>query len=298
MRNTKAYFAVVIAMLIWAFSFIWSKQALSTYDPLSVLSLRLLLASLLLFIIGFLTGRLNKIMRTDWKLFLVLSFWEPFLYFIGENYGLQRVSPTVASVMMASIPIFLPLVAWFSTREKITLTKTSGTILSFLGVFLVIINEKMELVADIWGILLLLMAVFSTLGYSVLVNKLAHKYNAYTIVSYQSLFGLLAFIPLFFTFEFHKTWETGFIWEAISPIIYLAVFGSSVAFILFTYSIKILGITRSGIFTNIIPVFTAFFSFAFYGERLLGINYLGIIIVVLGLYIAQLKFKKNTSVPL
>lgn len=276
-------------MFFWALSFLWSKSALEIYNPLTILSFRLILASVLLMGFSKLIGKLNKIEKGDWKYILLLSFFEPFLYFIGETYGLRLVSPTIAAVIIATIPLFLPYVAWYFFKERITKYKIYGTLLSFLGVILVIVNTNMELNADFWGVMLLMLAVFSAIGYTAVLNKLSHKYNSFTIVSYQSLFGFIGFAPLFIFIEWPTFSETGFVWEGIQPIILLAIFGSIIAFVLFTHSIKMLGVTRSGVFTNGIPVITSIFSFILLGERLFTLNYIGILIVVCGLFLSQIK---------
>lgn len=281
-------------MTFWAFSFIWSKNALGIYGPLSILSGRLIIASAVLFSFSKIIGKLNKIDKSDYRYLILLSFFEPFLYFIGETFGLQRVSPTVAAVMIATIPLFLPYVAFYFFQEKITKFKITGTVLSFIGVILVIVNNDMKLNADIWGILMLLLAVFAAIGYTAVLKNLSHKYNAFTIVSWQSLLGLIGFLPLLIIFEFEDSASTGIVWDGIRPILFLAIFGSIFAFVLFTHSIKILGVTKSGVFSNGIPVLTSFFSFIFLGERLLGINYMGIIVVVFGLFLSQLNYKKGT----
>jgi drug/metabolite transporter (DMT)-like permease len=291
MKNFWAYIAVIFSMLFWAFSFIWSKGALEFYGPLTILSSRLILASVLLMSFSKLIGKLNKIDKSDYKYLILLSFFEPFLYFIGETFGLQRVSPTIAAVMIATIPLFLPYAAWYFFQERITKYKVFGTLLSFIGVLLVIVNNDMQLNADIWGILLLLLAVFSAIGYTAVLKNLSHKYNSFTIVSWQSLLGLIGFFPLFLLFELQETSSAGFVWDGFLPIIFLAIFGSILAFVLFTHSIKVLGVTRSGVFSNGIPVLTSLFSFILFGEVLLGINYMGIGIVVLGLFISQSNSK-------
>jgi len=293
MKTIKAYIAVVLSMGFWAFSFIWSKEALEYYGPLTILSSRLILASISLFSLSSLIGKLNKIEKSDFKYLFLLSFFEPFLYFIGETFGLDRVSPTIAAVMIATIPLFLPYAAWYYFKEKITKFKVFGTILSFVGVILVIINYEMQLNADIWGILLLLLAVFAAIGYTAVLKNLSHKYNSFTIVSWQSLLGLIGFLPLFFMFEYKDFSSIGLVWGGYRPIIFLAIFGSIAAFVLFTHSIKVLGITRSGVFSNGIPVLTSLFSFIFLGERLLGINYAGIVIVILGLFLSQIPEKAS-----
>lgn len=296
MRNFLAYVSVIASMIFWSFSFIWSKEALEVYGPLTILFFRLSLASAALLIFSKVIGKLNKIEKGDWKYFFLLSFFEPFLYFIGETYGLDLVSPTIAAVLIATIPLFLPFVAWYYFKESITPFKVYGTLLSFVGVLLVVINTNMSLNADVFGILLLLLAVFSAVAYTAILNKLSHKYNAFSIVAWQSALALIGFGPLFYFLEWPDLKETGLIWEGVRPILFLGLFASIFAFVFFTQSIKELGVTRSGVFTNAIPVFTSIFSFFILGEKLLSINYIGILVVVAGLFLSQIKVKQKNTI--
>ena len=290
-NNWKAYVAVIAAMVFWSLSFIWSKQALESYGPLTVVFSRLVLASVALLSVSKIFGKLNAIAKKDWKFFLLLSLFEPFLYFIGETFGLQRVSSTIASVIVSTIPLFLPIVGYYILNEKFTFFKVLGTVLSFVGVVLVIVDYNMDLNADFWGVLLLFIAVFSGVAYTTLVHRLSDKYNSFTIVGWQSVIGVFSFMPLFVFFEMEETIQIGFIWEGILPILKLGLFASIFAFVLYTYSIKELGVTKAGVFSNVIPVFVSIISFFLFSERLLIINYIGILVVVGGLYVSQIKRK-------
>ncbi|MCK5776198.1 MAG: DMT family transporter [Bacteroidales bacterium] len=289
MNNSKAYISVIGAMIFWSLSFIWSKQALETYGPLTILFSRLVLASVALLSVSKIFGKLNKIAKEDWKYLLLLSLFEPFLYFIGETYGLQRVSPTIAAVIISTIPLFLPIVGFYFLNEKLTIFKVSGTLLSFIGVILVMLNYNMELKADAVGVLLLFLAVFSGVAYTTLVHRLSNKYNSFTIVGWQSAIGAISFMPLFMLIEMDEAAQIGIVWESVWPIIKLGLFASIFAFVLYTYSIKELGITKAGVFSNVIPVFVSIISFFLFSERLLVLNYIGILVVVGGLFISQVK---------
>lgn len=295
MHNSQwgAYVSVSIAMLIWALSFIWSKEALLVYSPLFVLPCRLLVAALILFVFGKFSGRLKAVDKADYKWLFALAFFEPFLYFIGENYGLQRVSPTIAAVIIATIPLFLPFVARLFFKERISRFQGIGITVSFVGVTMVLVNEQMKFSADIVGVLLLLLAVFAALGYTSVLRRITRKYNPLTIVAWQSLIAGIAFLPLFFIFSYRQTITTGYHAEGIKSIVLLAIFGSSIAFIAYTQAVRMLGITKAGVFANMIPVFTALFSFFMMDEKLLRINYIGIALVIGGLFLSQLSLKKH-----
>jgi drug/metabolite transporter (DMT)-like permease len=77
--------------------------------------------------------------------------------------------------------------------------------------------------------------------------------------------------------------------ESLIPLLKLAVFASSLAFLFYTYSVQKLGAVKANIFTNLIPVLTAFFSFVFFKENLLLHNIIGIFIVISGLILSQIN---------
>jgi drug/metabolite transporter (DMT)-like permease len=78
-------------------------------------------------------------------------------------------------------------------------------------------------------------------------------------------------------------------WEVIVPLLNLGVFASTFAFIFFTYAIKNLGITRANIFTNAIPVLTAIFAYFILGESITTVKMIGILVVIFGLFLSQLR---------
>ncbi len=285
----KIYSAVTISTLLWGISFVWSKKALSVYSPFTIITFRLIISGFLLCSIGFISKQLKKInSKTFFKLFL-LAFCEPFSYFIGESYGLTYVSPTVASIVISTIPLFSTFFAYLIFNERFSFYNFSGIIMSIAGVSMAIIKEDFSLKAPFTGILFLFLSVFSATAYSVIIVKIPKDINIYTIITYQGVIGSVLLLPLFLIFDYDKFIETGFVWDAIIPIIELAVFASSLAFMLFTYAIRHLGIVRTNTFANIIPVFTAIFSFILLDEHFSILNILGILVVIVGLLVAQRK---------
>jgi drug/metabolite transporter (DMT)-like permease len=79
------------------------------------------------------------------------------------------------------------------------------------------------------------------------------------------------------------------------PIIELSVFASCGAFIFFAFSVRNIGITRANVFTNFIPVFTAVFSFFLLGDKLTIQNILGMMLVIGGVYMAQINGRQKET---
>lgn len=260
---------------------------------MTVVLIRLSLSAAIMFVVSKVIGKLQAVKKSDLGLLILLSFFEPFLYFLGESFGLKYVSPTVAAVIVATIPLFSPFAAWYFYKEKLSWTNFTGLLVSFFGCSLVVFDLSSGLAASPLGIALEFVAVLSTIGYAVVLKRMATSYNGFTIIAYQNLFGAFMFLPFWGVFEAKEALATPFSAEAFSAIIKLAVFASILAFIFFTYSIRKIGINKSNMFINVIPVFVAIFSFFVLDETINSQKITGITVVILGLFMAQFKRKKR-----
>jgi len=290
-HNTNRYFAIIAAMLLWSLSFIWSKLAFNTYSPFTVLFFRLFIAAISLLIVSKAFGLLQKIKKEDYKILLLLSFFEPFLYFIGENFGLQYVSSSTASVLISTIPLFMPIVGFFFFKEAIRLNNILGVSISFVGVLFVVINKDFTVVGELIGFVFLFIAVLAALAYTIIVKRITYKYNAFTIVTWQNIIASFAFLPLFLFFDFNEFKNIGIFTNDFIYIIVLAILASNSAFLLYTYSFKYFKISQIGLFTNLIPIFTIMISLFIFDEQVDLVKYIGIGLVILGLYISEYKKK-------
>jgi drug/metabolite transporter (DMT)-like permease len=289
------YLAVILAMIFWSFSFVWVKEVYRFYGPLTTVLFRLIIASVLLLTFAVATGKMVKIERKDLGAFVLLAFFEPCLYFMGESFGLLFVSSTIGAVIIATIPLFSPLAASRFHGEKTSLRTFLGILLSFFGVSIVVFDSSFNLTASPLGIALEFLAVVSAIFYTVVLKKLAVKYNPTAIITYQNLLGIIYFLPLWLIFEFRDFTSIPFNFTAFAGILKLSVFASCIAFIFYAHSVKRLGINSVNIFINIIPVFTALFAWYILGDPLTIRKFVGIAVVISGLLLAQVKLKKSTE---
>ncbi len=289
MKIIRTYGSIILATLFWAFSFIWFKIANETYGPLTIIYCRLIISVVLLSLFLYLTGRFEKIRKKDWKFFLLMSFFEPFLYFIGESIGLTFVSSTTASVIIATIPIFAAVGGWILYKERLKLINYAGIALSLTGVIIFVLDRSGALRLDPRGLALLFLAVVSASGYTLILKKLAGNYHPIYIVNVQNIIGAILFLPVILIFELDSFTNFVFNSRSFIAIVELAVFGSCAAFILFGFAVRKLGVTRANVFSNLIPVFTAIFAFIILKDRFSIQNIIGMIIVITGLFLSQWK---------
>ncbi len=276
-------------MIFWSFSFIWFKIANETYQPLTIVFIRLVIAVILVSFYLWLTKGFMKIKKEDRKLFLLLAVMEPFLYFLGESYGLTYVSATVGSVIISTIPVIATVGAWLIFRERLKAINYAGIILSFIGVVIFLINKDGSLSFNMRGLALLFLAVFSAVGYNLTLSRLVGTYSPVFIVLVQNIIGTVLFLPVFLITGLGNFLNTPFIFKSFLPVLELSVFASCGAFILFAYSVRYMGITKANVFTNFIPVFTALFAFVLLGDKLSVQNITGMLVVIAGIFMSQIN---------
>lgn len=284
------YVMAVLAMLFWGASFVWYKQAVVFYGPLTIVFFRLLFSTIVLLLTTHkVKGNIHK---GDGKLFILLGLFEPFFYFLGESFGLLYLSATVGAIIISTIPLLTPIFSYFFLHERVTKLGLIGLFVSFAGVILVV-TENYEGFVTFKGFLLMMFAVVSAIGYGIVVRKLADRYSVFTIVKKQNYVGMLLFFPLFLGFEGKTFLTIQPQLEAIIPIIFLALFASTLAFIFNTLIIRKLGLINATVFANLIPVFTATISYFLLKEAFGVQKITGIVIVIAGLFVSQIPLIRN-----
>jgi len=295
MKKVTIHTAALLAMFFWGISFILSKQVFEQYTPLTTIFFRLIISFVFLFGIILVSRKWERIDRKDAWLFFVSSIFNPFLYFIGENYGLHQVSASITAFIIATIPLFTPFIAFKVFGEKLSRMNILGLLFAFIGILLIIFNPDLSMNASLEGILLLFLAVFSAVIYTVFLKKLSFKYRATTIIGWQNLIGAAYFLPLFLFFDFEEVATIEPHLKVISSLLMLGVFASSLAFVMFTYVIKYIGISKANIYTNLVPVFTGITAFIVLEEHFTLINLMGMAIIILGVTLSQIERKKQIA---
>ncbi len=288
MKLWFTYLKATLAMLFWSLTFVWFKIAFRSYRPYEITFLRLALAAGLLFAVIWLGKKRESIRGRDYLHLMLVAFCEPFMYFIGEANGMQYVSSTLGSLIISTIPIFSALAAWLILKEKISVSLILGLIISTGGVAVMSLGSD-DLSATLKGVLFLLVAVFAGMFYGITVRNLTLRYTALTIVAWQSLFGLLYFTPLFLYYDGSHFFSMQQDSLGLITIAAMSIFASVGAFMLYTGVIRDLGVIKSNVFTNLIPVFTVILAYFVLGDTLSLLGAGGLTLTIIGLMLSQYK---------
>lgn len=289
-------------MLCWAGAGIAVKEALVVFSPLTLIVLRFTIGIVLMLLVGLLfRGHevlgLQRVDKRDIPLFVLGGLFQPFLYFIFETYTYQSfASPTIAEAMLSTQPIMAPILAFIILREKVTRNNVVGILLSTVGMLLLLlVGANNFALGNPWGVLLAIVTVSMSVGYTIILRRIPTRYSSLSIVFYVQLVALVLFYAVWGVFDRQSLQDTIAPLSAdLSPVIavgYLAVFASVTAFILFCYTVRQIGVTRANVFNNVRPVFTALLMWVIFDEQLPIWKWVGIIVIVIGLFISQKQRK-------
>ncbi|HSW61011.1 MAG TPA: DMT family transporter [bacterium] len=296
MSQIKIYLFALISMTFWALSFVWYKDAFLSYGPITIIFFRLILSVTLLLMITKIFKKNLRLERNDYKYMALLSFFEPFCYFLGEGFGMQYVSPTTGAIIISTIPLITPFVLMLmNLKETIHFKNFIGMVISFAGIILVVTSDNASFSASLKGISLLFVAVISAIFFSIILKKVGNRYNSMVIVFWQNIFSLFYFLPLFLTLELESFLSSSHEPAAYFAIIKLGTFPSTISFILFIPVVTYLGASKANAFANLIPVITAIFSYFYLGEQFLPLKALGVATVIGGLFFSQMRFIKTKT---
>ena len=305
--NRTQYLAVsalIVSMIIWSVSGIAIKQALTVLPPFTMIVLRFVPSVLLMLIIGLICRKselfgLQKMDIKDLPLFLIAGTCQPFLYYLLETFTYDALdSPTIAETLLSTSPLLSPIFAAVLLRERVTKYNIFGIIISTVGVFaLTLIGAADYSIGNKWGVLLAFAAVSAAVIDSIMMRKVPMKYSSLSFIFYAQLISLIYFIPIWiwreaFTVDWTMLMANSQLPTALWSVAYLTVFASVIAFILFCFALRQIGVTQANAFNDIRPAFTALWMFLFFGEHLPLAKWIGMGLIIFGLFICQKQEKK------
>ena len=301
--------ALIVSMIIWSVSGIAIKHALAVLPPFTMIVMRFVPSVLLMLIIGLVRRKhsLFCLQRLEWRdvpLFLIAGFCQPFLYYLLETYAYDALnSPTIAETLLSTSPLLSPIFAAVLLRERVTKYNILGILISTAGVFaLMLAGSTNYSIGSYWGIPLAFAAVSAAVIDSIMMRKAPLKYSSLSFVFYTQLVSLCFFVPIWFFKEGPSAiLDLRFqisnieVQTALWCVGYLTVFASVTAFILFCYALRQIGVTQANAFNNIRPAFTALWMFLFFGEHLPLAKWIGMGLIIFGLFVCQKKEKVSDS---
>ena len=254
----KLFLAAIVSHVFWGFSFYFSRTALNVVhdDLFLLLSHRFLIAfAVMNLLLAFRVVRVD--FRGKWKriwLPMLMGFFEPVIYFIGESFGITDSTTIFSGVMIAVIPIVAIVAAIPILHEKPTLGQVLFSLLSIGGVIGIGLITQNEGALDWIGVVGLIAAVLSAAAYGILDRGLSAEFTAFERTYLMIGMGAVCFTPAAligcrfdFTAFVRPLGDPSF----LLPVLFLSVCCSVVSYFLLSYMATYMTVTRSTVYANL-----------------------------------------------
>ena len=277
-------FLLLLTSLLWGGNFVFSKFLVGHASPITLTTLRWIMAVLILFPIVWKTEK-NPIPTKGsvFPLFL-MGLLNVVLFNIFQFLAIERTSSTNVGLISTLNPISIALFSLVLLHEKIKPLQFISMLISLMGVLIVLSKGDVNRIlsfhfnsGDLW----MIAAVVIWGIYSICSKWVMNKMSALMATFYSGVFGVLTLLP----FNIANFELTNVNAPFLGALLYSGVVSTVVCMVLWNMGVQKIGATRSGIFLNFNPIFTAILAFFFLGEKMTWTELGGSIIVIIGCFL-------------
>lgn len=278
---------LLVAMVLWASSFVALKIAFRAYHPMVVIFGRMAVASIcFLFLIKWFRNSVVY-QKGDLKYILFMAFCEPCLYFLFEAKAIENTSASQAGMVTAMLPILVAVFAAWLLKESVGRYTWIGSLTAVFGVCWLTLESvpTNDAPYPVLGNFLEFMAMVCATGYTITLKHLANRYTTLFLTAMQAFVGSVFYFPLLFL----PSTRLPAYFEPVSAmaIIYLGAVITLGAYGLYNYGLKHIPASQASAYVNLIPVFSVIFGWMLLDESFTRGQCIAAGIVMAGVYISQ-----------
>lgn len=282
------HLGAILTVTAWGISFVSTKVLLEHgLRPAEIYIYRFILAYLMVLIVSHKRLWANTI--RDELLFITCGLCAGSIYFIAENTAIEYTYVSNVSLIVTTSPLITTLlVGLIYKSERAGVGTIIGSVVAFLGVGCVIFNSSFSGInISPLGDILSLSAAISWAVYSLVLRKLNALYDVMFISRKTFFYGVLTALP-FMMFEPEMSSPLILIQPEVLPhMLFLGVFASMVAYIVWAQAVKRLGAVKASNYLYFSPIVTLVASVFLLHEQITIIGYIGCALILGGVWLGD-----------
>ncbi len=298
----KAELILFLITFIWAGTFVIIKPTLNFISPLLFVTIRFVIASLVLFLIY--RGKILKIPMTSIKMGSILGIFL-FVGFVVQTIGLKYTTATKSALITGTFVVFTPLLQVLVERKPIKMGSILGVVLVFTGLLFLSSGEDnfflfiKTLGSDfnLGDFLTLVCAIFFA-GYIVYLDIISDKTDFVHIVWLQIVITMIGSFILMISFNWLELETIKLEWnnQVLFTILYTSIFATIITTFLQTKYQKYTTPTRAAIIFTSEPLLASILAYLILNETISIFGLIGGFLIILGVLTSELFdeiFNKN-----
>jgi drug/metabolite transporter (DMT)-like permease len=296
-RRTPVYVMLGVLSLLWGFAFVGIKEVLAELSPSTLTILRFAVADVALIgIIAVWPAARPRFSRADlWRLIGLGVTGVPG-YHLALNWGEQRTSASVASLIVATAPVMVALGSAALLGERGTARRWIGIALAFGGVaVLAFADGSSGTSTSLAGILVSLVAPLMWAAYVIIGKPLADRESAVRVTTGSMLIGSLCLLPFVSGGTFREIGALsggGWAW-----MIQLGLGSSVLGYFIFVWALGRMEAVKVSVFLYAVPVVALISAWAILDEPLGPSLVFAAVMVIAGVILAQQDKSRAAALP-
>ena len=291
MREAKNIdiFLLILLGLIWGSSFFNIKIATLSYEPFTLALIRVIFASIPLYFLCKFRNIEIEAFSKNWKPYAIIGLCNIAIPFVLIAVGTGMINSYLAAMLMSTTPLSGSILAHFFTKnEKITLFKSIGILIGFVGILILFFDE---LIINKSNYLYVLITILGSTFYSIggiLTLKLKKKGNE-NVTTSTTLWSIIFLIPLSFIFENPLASNPSL--NSTLSLLYLGIVATGIAWLIRFRILTVNGLVFQTQVAYLIPIFGVMFGYFLMDEIITWRVLISLVIIIIGIYIV----KKNNK---
>jgi O-acetylserine/cysteine efflux transporter len=278
------YFWCLLTCFLWATNYVATRLGLDEFPPLTLSGLRYVIAALVLLpAIGFSSELRSKARNAPVWPILFYGLLQTAGAFGFLTASMTLIAPGRASIINNTHPFYTLVLAGVLLHERITRWKILSLALGFAGALFVLLPRLGGAVTSASGNLLALCAALCFSMANTYGRKISRYYDTRVLTAGQMLAGGLVLLVLAVVFEHPDLGRVSF--HGWIAVLYLAVFGSLLPYLIWTHLLKYHEASRLSLFVFSLPVMASVLSFIIFGERFSSSTLMGLGLIAGGLFL-------------
>jgi len=276
--------SLLFVALVWGGGFVAVKDALNTVTPMILMSVRFVLAAVILYV--FLHKFIGKISKEDLKKGSVVGVIL-YLAFAAQTYGLQYTTASKQGFLTATYVVMVPLIYWILYRKRPSTKAFVGSFVTIIGIALISLNSALTFnIGD--GLTLICALLFA--GHIISIEYFAKDMNAFKLAFLQIAIAAILFVITALLTEPIPESLTPRAWGAI---IYLAIFSTFACFTIQTIAQKYTSSSHASILLSLESVFAALLGVILLNEVMTPLMILGCALIFVAILLVEINFEKR-----
>jgi drug/metabolite transporter (DMT)-like permease len=289
-----SFSAMLLLAVLWGLSIPATKLALLSLRPLTLTALRFLVAAPLFLILA--VGQL----RVPWRAvpgIVALGVMGISLGNVAQSFGVAGTSASVATIISATIPVFVVIFAALRLKQPVTVRQWFGLLAAFAGIALVAIGSGSE-AADapgttVSGVAWMLVSAVAIAFYYIWSAELSEKFGTMAVAAWNGLAGLVAIVPFAGSEMAHTSFQVTA--QALWLTVYLAVMVTVMGLLLWLYLLRNVPARVAASVQYLQPILGIASSAALFGDRLGFLFLAGVVLVLAGLSLSMASRRRRAD---